>query len=241
VEIVREHVERGGRLFVALRPRQKTGLEAFLRESGVRVGGEGQVVDPSDCLFPYPTIPKVRQFALHEVNAGMGNSYVVMPESCPVDPEDPQRPDWRVNSLVRSGPQSWEEKGPLDPQARPRRDGDERGGNLPLVVAVEKPASRAPEGSGKKAKLIVWGSAAALTNAFLSPGGAMDSRQVDYVINNFRWLADRGALEIGPTPVKEGFVDIQMPAMVRLRWVVLAGFPLLGVLLGLMTWFLRRK
>jgi hypothetical protein len=240
IELLRDYLERGGSLLVALRPRVRSGLEAFLEEYGVKPA-DAVVLDGMEYFPPRRTDLAVRQFNVHEINRSlvtMANVTFRLPDCAPVDPVDKRDPAWTILPLVRSGPASWEEKGPMGPGVNPKPDPpEERVGNLPLVVAVEKPASKNP---GKRAKLVVWGSVAPFTNAVLNAGGLPQELQVQYVANHFRWLAHREMVGIDPQKISVKPLEMSAEALARLRWVVLAGFPAFGVALGVLVWFLRR-
>jgi hypothetical protein len=240
IGLLRDYLERGGSLLVALRPRVRSGLEEFLEEYGVKVA-DAIVHDGTEYFPPRRTDLAVRQFNVHEINRSlvtMANVTFRLPDCAPVDPVDKRDPNWVIVPLVRSGPASWEEKGSIGPGVSPKPDPpEERVGNLPLIVAVEKPASKA---SGRRAKLIVWGSAAPFTNAVLFAGGILQDLQIQYVANHFRWLAHRDLVGIDPQKISVKPLEMSAEALVRLRWVVLAGFPAFGVALGILVWFLRR-
>jgi hypothetical protein len=240
VEILREYLERGGSLFVALRPRVTTGLEKFLEEYGVKADTAVIVHDPIDCVPPRMNHLRVRRFNAHEINRVMANSYLTMPDACTVDPVE-KGPGWKTVPLAQSGPESWGEKGSVGPDDRPRPDKDEPRGEQNLIVAVEKLLAAAAGEKPRKAKLVVWGSAYPLTNAGMSPGGYVNPPQIHYVVNTFRWLMDKETMEVGSRKVVVEPIQMSPAALGRMWWITVVGFPLVGVALGLMAFFFRRK
>lgn len=241
VEILREYVERGGSLFVALRSRVKSGLEKLLEDYGIKVNPAAIVHDPLDCIPPRLSHLRVRRFNDHPVNRVMAGAYLTMADCCPVEPIE-KGTGWKTVPLAQSGPESWGEKGPLGPDDRPRPDEDERRGPQNLIVAVEKslPASGG-EASPRKAKLVVWGSVHPLTNSGLSPGGHVNSFQLHYVVNTFRWLMERETLEVGAHPVRIDPLQMSPRELDQVWWISSVGFPLVGVILGVLAFFFRRK
>jgi hypothetical protein len=238
VGLLKDYLERGGSLLVALRPRVKNGLEAFLEEYGVKAG-DNLVLDPAQSSPVNPSHLLLRDFNAHDINQGMAGLTFIMADSCTVDPIDRNDPAWRIIPLVMTGPTAWEETGPTGPGTRPKPDGKERVGNLKLIVAVEKPAARPSDEHHKKARMIVWGSVSPFTNPFIS--SRINEYQWTYIVNHFRWLADRRLLEIEHVKVDVRPLDLSAASLSRLRWVVHAGFPAFGLALGALAWFLRRK
>lgn len=239
VGLLKLYLERGGSIFVALRPRSTHGLEGFLEEYGVKVW-KNVMFDPVDHAPGNPSILVVRRFHMHDINRGMLNSVIVMPDCSAVGVLE-KGASWKTVPLARTGPQSWPETSQFNPgdRARPDAEGEERSEHS-VIVAVEKPATSPRDERHKTARLVVWGSAAALTNYVLHPGFLQEG-QVQYLVNNFRWLMDRELLEIQPKKSAPRPPDVSPSTLDKLKWVAILGFPSLGIALGLLTWFLRRK
>lgn len=236
LDVIRDYLEHGGSLLVALRPKVRTRLEKLLEDYNVKVG-ENLVCDPQQYVPPYLTTIRVVDFNVHPVNRNMVNVPFILPQTCTIDPIPRRDANWTITPLAMAGPASWEEKGPIE-NAKP--DADERVGNMKLIVAVEKTAT-AKEPRRKTAKIDVWGSALPFTNDLLKTPYVFQTVQGQYVVNHFRWLMERELLEIEPKKVVVKPLDMSAPALNRLFWVVVVGFPLFGVSLGLLAWFLRRK
>ncbi len=244
IGLLRDFLERGGSLLVAVRARVKTALEPLLEEYGARVG-DNLVHDGVEYNPPRRTDLLVRDFQVHAINRTlvmMANVSFVVPECSTVDPVEKRGAGWATVPLMRSGPQSWEEKGETGPgKPTPRPDNDERGGHLPLVVAVEKPASKPLDARHAQARLLVWGSATPFTNAVLGADPFVNEFQRDYMVNNFRWLVGRELMNIDSRKVSVRPLEASAGAIGRLKLAVVWGFPSVGVVLGLVVWFLRRK
>jgi hypothetical protein len=236
--VLKDYLERGGSLLIALRPRVKIGLDGFLEEYGVKAG-DNLVLDAAQSNPSGMSHLLLRDFNAHDINQGMAGLTFVMADSCTVDPVEKGDASWKITPLVMSGPDSWEETGPTGPGTRPKPDGKERTGNLKLIVAVEKPASRAMDEHHKTSKLVVWGSVSPFTNPYFSSRAS--EYQWTYIVNHFRWLADRRLLEIEHAKVDVKPLDMSAAALTRLWWVAQVGFPAFAVVLGVIAWFLRRK
>jgi hypothetical protein len=240
LDVLREYVERGGSLLITVRPKVRTGIEKFLEEYSVKVG-ENIVIDPQQYNPPRQTDLIVVDFNAHPVNRNMVNVQFLMPTCCTIDPMPRRDKDWTVTPLVMAGPNSWEEKGGVSAGDRPKPDADERVGNMKLMVAVEKVASRPMDEKHKIAKIDVWGTADPFTNRRLPGGHIFGTVQGQYVVNHFRWLMDRQVLEIEPKKMTVKPLAMSGEALGRLRWIIHLGFPLFAVALGVLAWFLRRK
>lgn len=238
LQVLRDYLARGGRMLVALRARVKTGLEEFLEEYGVRVGDN--IVHELRDFFPNSRRNLVvRDFSVHAVNRGMVNVNFPIPHCCSLTPVN-KGPGWKITPLARSSADSWTETGPVGGRARPAPGGkDEEPGPHALIIAVEKPAAHehGEKTDKKQPRLLVWGSFIPFTNTVLASGG----RRLQYIANNFRWLAEEDLLEIEEETIEVRPLDMSQAAIDKLYWGVLVGFPAFGVILGLVQWFLRRK
>lgn len=240
LEVLRGYLERGGSLFVALRPRVKSGLEPLLEEYGVKVGNN-VVLDPQDSAPNKYSVLVLRRFHLHDINRGMVNTRIIFPESCSLAPVE-KGAGWKTAPIARTSPAAWGETSQIRPGDNPRPDTpEEERGEQAVIMAVEKPARSPRDDRHTSAKLIVWGSTIALTDQLLNPPGFPRETEITYLLNNLRWLIDRELLEVKPKPGGPKPIDISAEALVKVKWVTLAGFPALGVVLGLLTWYFRRK
>jgi hypothetical protein len=237
LDVIRDYLERGGSVLIAVRPRVKTGLEKLLQEYSVAVG-DNIVFDPQQFVPPTQTKLVVRDFNLHEVNRNMVNLGFVLPDCCTVDPIPRKDVYWKITPLAMAGPNSWEEKGDLSPARTPRRTPDERQGNMKLITVVER---QFKEPDRKKMKLDVWGSVAPFTDAVLYANRMAQEVQIQYVINHFRWLLDREVMDIKPERIEVKPLLLNDDQLTHLFWIVMAGFPAFGVVLGVLAWFVRRK
>lgn len=237
IDILRDYLERGGKVLVAVRPRVRTGIEKLLEEYSVLVG-DNIVMDAQQFKPPSQSGLIVRDFNVHDVNRNMVNLGYYLPDCCTVDPLIRKDPYWKIAALAMAGEYSWEEKGETGPGSRPRRDGDERGGNMKLITAVE----RQFKGDDKKRmKLDVWGSVSPFTDTVLRSGNRPQEVQVQYLVNHFRWLLDKDIMDLKPETFPVRPLLLKDDQLSRLNWVVFAGFPAFGLALGFLAWFVRRK
>ena len=237
-EALEKYWKRGGRFFVALHPliadplvELKRSLETF----GVRYNRD--VVVDTRRENRNPGFLTVRAFMQHPVNQGMYNSGYLIPFASTVDPVLIKK-DAQAKVLFISSPESYAETD-LPPKEDSKHNVGERVGNLPLAAVAEEAAA-----VGRPARIIAWGSSMALNNQFNITGGAPNERTVGYVLNNFRWLLEREMLIAAPSESRKLKMRPFQPGADGLSvmwWVSIVVIPLVGVVLGGVTWHFRRK
>ena len=230
--------QRGGRLFVALHP--LTGdpideLRKFLETCGVKMNRD--IVIDAAREQNEPLILVVREYGRHPVNQGMFGLPFRVALSCSVDPVVANK---RMQSmtLFRSSPQTWGETD-LPPKNTAKQSPGERWGPVPLAVASEESFA-----TGKLSRIIAWGGVVALSNEFNMIQDTPNDLTLGYILNNFRWLMERDVLIAAPTDSRKPRMKPFAPppgANAIIGWISLAGIPLLGVLLGGLAWYFRRK
>lgn len=238
-DILREYLRRGGRLFVALHPKMDSGLEQFLQDFGVQVRNSGWVCDNYENLGSRGFL-RVQRFEPHEINRGMQNlnSTFTVPLTSVVERVEHVSPRLVCLPLFRSGPNAWEELGAMDQQPPVKDEGEEKG-EMFLGMAVS--GQLVEEGSAN-ARLVVWGSVHALCDLNLVNAESVVFENLEYILNHFRWLMGReDTIAIPEKRPGQRPMDLSPTALNRIKWVTLAGFPSLGILVGILAWFLRRK
>jgi len=239
IDLLKEYMSRGGGVFFAVDPGSRADLQTFLRDFGVEAR-RGVVLDNYENLRHDRRFLRVQRYSDHEINRGMQNlnmSFIV-PLTSIVRPANQRVAGCVVTPLFFSGPQAWEETGPLN-QPRPVRDPGELSAmeteekQFPLGVAVSVALGR------HDARMIVWGSASALFDYNI---GRLSVMNLEYILNHFRWLVGREEL-IAVPPKRPGQrpMDLAPPTLARIQWITILGFPMLGIVMGFLAWFLRRK
>lgn len=253
LDALKEYLETGGRMFVALEPRSAAavpGLSQFLAAWGARPG-RGVVHDPQSSYPNRPWWLRVRNFERHTINQEFHGAYVDVPMCMSVSPVALPGDRLTAAALLRSGKESFEDR-----NGNGKRDAvlDERGLEDPergeptsehvLAVAVEGKAVKAPRFAERPtSKLVVWGSVVALTNENHMGVLGMNEVGIAYCLNTFRWLLDMEQVITPGSRRSFKVVPVDLGAkgesVIRhLSWFVI---PSLGVLLGVVAWWFRRK
>ncbi|MBI2900839.1 MAG: Gldg family protein [Planctomycetes bacterium] len=246
IDVLKAYLARGGSLFIATVPDSRADLNPFLKEYGVEVR-RGVVLDPAENYRGDRRWLRIQRFGEHEVNRGMQNVNMsfILPFASVVGPLAKPPAGCTVTPILFAGPNAWEETGPLT-QAWPKPDANELRSTLsdplPLGVAVSA-ALRGPAREGRRdARLVVWGSAAALFDYNFVLLGRTNFTNLEYILNQFRWLMGREELiAIPPKRPGQRPMDLSPSALDKIKWVTILGFPVLGVIVGALAWFVRRK
>jgi hypothetical protein len=119
----------------------------------------------------------------------------------------------------------------------PGQPGDYQLGEGELSGSRAVAAAIAPQGAGR---LVLFGASSFLTNAYFATEGGRAN--LDLGLNSVNWLVGREeAVESRPRQVYESRVDLLDEERRLIGLYVLALMPLGGVLLGLLTWWARRR
>lgn len=236
-DALRQYWVRGGRLFVATYPVTPDPMEEFrkfLESVGVRLNRD-IVVDAAREMGDSGVI-LVQRYAKHPVNLNqVGMDYRVAFTSS-VDAQV-VRKNMQSMPLFFSSEKCWTETD-LPPTSKSRHTAGERWGPIPLAVASEEAV-----GPQKFARIVAWGGVSALTNELNLVQDRPNDLTLSYIVNNIRWLVDREML-VAPKPSRQPRMRPFAPpagADSVIGWISLGVIPFLGVALGGLAWYFRRK
>ena len=237
-DALKKYWSRGGRLFVALHPLipDKMGeFRAFLESIGVRVNRD--IVIDAQRELGDPGMLVIREYGRHPVNQGMHGLPFRIALTCSVQPIAVSK---RMQSmaLMQSSKATWAETD-LPPKSTSKQTPGEPWGPVPVSVASEEIMA-----SGKPARIIAYGGVAALTNEFNMVQDTPNDWTLGYFLNNIRWLIERDVLMVAPEVSRKPRMKPFSPppgADAIIGWISLAGIPFLGIALGGLAWYFRRK
>lgn len=197
---------------------------------GVLVDGQGSALGLSD-----PRLLATRQYPPQAVTQGFTLT-TLFPQVAALARATLGR--WHVAPLLRSGPQSWTERQPID-DAHPstiRFDADagEVKGPLDFGLALTR---LSPDPSHNQQRVAVIGDGDFLSNAFLGKGGnrAFGERL-------FNWLLDDDALiGVPPRQAQVAPLELSQRGLNRFTGAFLVALPLLLALAGLLLGWRRRR
>lgn len=241
------YVEGGGALFVALDPRSQTNLYDMLAGWGV-LFGDDVVVDRALAVFGQATTPIAQEYdGRHPITARLREpSLFPMARSVELAPETENR----YSILVKTGDESWAERDLEGWQESGRAEYDELDllGPVPIAIAgsPELPGAAAAahdvHGAGEappaaEGRIVVFGDSDFATNEYLDA-----LRNKDLFVNSINWLAgDVSQISVRPNVSRASSFQMSQNEFRRIQYLSLFILPEAIAVLGVVTWWLRRK
>lgn len=234
IALIRDYLNRKGRLLLLLDARTQSGLEPLLREWGVLLGND-VVVDESRTLSgrelhvtAYPSHP------ITDPLQGLASVFF-LPRSIRPRPMGGGGDKPAVSELATCTAAGWAEFDPDDPAVLfdPQVD---ISGPVPVAVAIERGPVPGVHVQIRSTRLVVVGD-----SQFVSNGGLMGAN-ADFFLNAVNWLLDRGELlALSPKTADEMRLVMDARQLHALFWSVVVLLPGLVAALGLwITWRRRR-
>ena len=233
--VLKQYVEKAGKLFLFLYPKGEAPLKALLNEWGVVVHND-LVVDVNSNPFGGASrkfTPLVFDYGTHEITADLNKNNVatIFPLTRSLERKEKMAPGVKFEYLVKSSPNAWGETELNQKQIKFDNGKDVRG-PLTLAAVVTKDIKDMGQ-----AQIIIFGSNMIATNNYLLMSGNQD-----LVLNAFNWFAEEKTL-ISMSPKKGG---VHIMTLTPRQNIIVASFtviaiPLLVVLFGLVYWMRRRK
>jgi ABC-type uncharacterized transport system involved in gliding motility auxiliary subunit len=257
INILRQHVEGGGRLLLMVDYQKSPRLAELASSWGANVGNN-IVIDLSGIgqLFGgSPLTPVIAQYEPHPITEVMGNVVSLFPMTRSVDPG--QAPSgWQVSKLFSTTARSFATTDLQVVDGELRRDpSKETEGPISVGVAAtydvpdtaaaegepgaaddDAAASATDETEAKEGRLVVTGTSQFARNAFIGLGGNRD-----LLLNMLNWLSsDEDLISIRPKDPENTPISMTQSGMTRLFFATVIGLPLLIVFAGVRVWWLRR-
>lgn len=244
IAVIENYLRNQGKLFVALDPRQKNGLENLLIRYGVKTGEDAvvgivSIMGAKSLTQTYiyslaeGTHPIVEQLARNEVN-------LIMPYSRMVGIQAPSpdiQPQPQPQIIVRTHKSFWAETGKID-NASVFDKGTDTAGPIPVMVAVEVGGVATEEVKVNTTKIVVVGSSLFLSNKIMMSADG----NYDLFFNSINWMLKRTELiGIAPKPVEEFKITAKPGQVGAISWLILLGLPLAMAFIGATVWWRRRK
>ena len=252
VAALRNYVNAGGRLLLMLdgtvEEDNSGALVQLAAEWGVKVNDDIVIdLSPVGQLFGGgPLTPLIAEYdTAHAITKVMGNVNSLFPMTRSVISEGASG-GWTVTELMKTTPSSFattafevandelvrkpqaETPGPLNVAVAATMDLPDDG------AAPEEPGAEAED--SKQARVVVTGSSRFARNSFFGRGG-----NADLFLNMLSWLSsDEDMISIRPKDPANTPMDISQSQM---RWLLLGlvlGLPLVIVVAGVRTWWVRR-
>ena len=232
--LIRDYLDRKGRLLLLLDARSRSGLEPLLRDWGIQLGDD-TVMDPTRTLTGRELL--LSTYPDHAITAPLQGiaSVFYLPRSIRPIAVTAGIDKPVVAALATCSADGWAEFEPDDasPRFDPRVDVP---GPLPVAVAIERGPVPGVHVQIRPTRIVVFGD-----SGFASNGGLVGAN-ADLLLNSVNWLLEREELlGIAPRLPGELRLALNRDQLRRLFTAVGIVLPALVVLAGLgMAWHRRR-
>jgi ABC-type uncharacterized transport system involved in gliding motility auxiliary subunit len=235
VKVVKEFLDKGGRVLLLAEPGVRTGLEEVVKSFGLELGNN-TVMDASEfgrLLGQGPDSAIIAEFAEHQTVKDLNGSVVVLKSARSVTQVD--APGATVTLLGKSNARSWGETSVGAGEYR--WDIGELRGPVP-VMAVSTRAVNAPEGKrSDEARLIVVGDADLANNQYR----AVASNR-DLLLNLVAFAAEaEDKISIRPKTRSSSRIHLGPGEASLVAFFALDVMPVSLLSLGLAVWLVRRR
>ncbi len=233
IALIRDYLNRKGRLLLLLDARTQTGLEPLLLEWGAILGTD-VVVDESRTLSGRELY--VTRYPDHAITAPLQNltSVLFLPRSIRSAPPPAGGDKPVVTQLATCSALGWAEFDPDDASAHFDVHVD-LAGPIPVAVAIERGPVPGVHVQIRPTRLVVIGD-----SDFASNGGIMGAN-ADLFLNSVNWLLDREELlALSPKTFEELRLVIDARQLQTLFWAVVVALPGIVAVLGFWIAWRRR-
>jgi ABC-type uncharacterized transport system involved in gliding motility auxiliary subunit len=242
-------LKRGGRLLVAIGPRQGDDrLPTLLRSWGVKLGSD-VVIDREVRLFEGPrlgVVPIAQTYGKHPITENF-RDITVYPQTRTVEPDADGKKGLTVTALVKTSDSSWAESAidEVFDKGTAAIDDKDRKGPLSIAVASEAKLKdmgvEAPAEAGKKrdeARLVVFGSSLFADNQQF----AQARLNGDLFLNAVGWLVGQEELvSIRSRTVRTSRADLTPDEVGQLFYLSVLIIPQVLIAFGIAVWWQRKS
>ena len=233
IDHVIKYIDRGGNLLWLVDPGSDYGLSRLAEYLTLSIDG-ATVIDPLARLvgIDNPTFAIVANYPKHPLWEQF-EATTLFPQITAVTPLADAK-DWRQDIILRSGHQSWLERGDL--AGNVRLGDDDLAGPIPLAVSLQR--QFAPGESYEKAqRVVVMGDGDFIANQYIGNAGnlGLGLRLINWLSENDNLIAIP-APERGDRELTLSFFESQLIAV-----GFLIAIPALLLLTGMLIWWRRRR
>src|SRR5206468_9093859 len=218
-------------VFVMLDPRQKTGLEDWLKKWGVQVDDDLVVAKGGVLLGTELLVVEAlgTEYAQHPITVkleGVNTSFPYARSVRQLVQSEGAADRPRVTELVKTPPAFWGETD-LDSENAQLDPAKDIRGPLPLACAVEVGKPQGVDVDIGDTRMVVVGSSSFVDNSSLAGG------DLDFFMNALNWLLKREQLvAVGPKVPEEFRLDMSVQQVRTVYALTIVGLPLAIALLG---------
>jgi ABC-type uncharacterized transport system involved in gliding motility auxiliary subunit len=224
-KLVKEWVEKGGKLVAMIDPGVSSGLEGAFESWGIKLGKD-EVIDPE---AQNPEVAIAQQYTEHPITLprGAGLQLTIFPVARSVSKLPAPASGWAVIELARTGPQAWGETGSLASGQVKFDPGQDLKGPVPLACASTKGDSR----------VVVVGNSLFAANGYFRLSGNRD-----FAVNAVSWAAkEESRISIRPKQRQSNHLFLSAEQKHRMTLFAFDLLPFGLLFAGLVVWQTRKS
>ena len=175
VKLLKDWVEKGGKLVAMIDPGAQIGLEGLFESWGIHVGKD-EVIDPE---AQNPELAIGQSYADHPITQPRSSPFAqatIFPVARSVSRSPKPPEDWTVTELAKTGDRAWGETSSFANGKVEFNEGKDLKGPVPLAVAAIKPLG--------ETRVVVVGNSLFAANGYLRLYG-----NKDFALNAVSWAA----------------------------------------------------
>lgn len=237
IKALQEYLDRGGNLLWLTEPDSgDVGTAPLAQALGVRVL-PGTLVDGTGASFGLgdPRLIVQTAYPPHAITRGFKLN-TLFPQVAALAAESGA--EWAHASILRSGPQSWNQIAAVDPQQAATIKYDENAGELRGPLDFGLALTRlSPSPDKNEQRAVVIGGGDFLSNSYLSNGGnrAFGERVIDWLLN------DDALVGLSPRGAPDRALKLTQLDLDAITWGFLIALPLLLLSSGVVIAWRRRR
>jgi ABC-type uncharacterized transport system involved in gliding motility auxiliary subunit len=224
-KLVKEWVEKGGKLVALVDPSVATGLESAFESWGIKVGKD-EVIDPE---AQNPEVAIAQQYTDHPITQprSAGLQLTIFPVARSVSKLPTAPAGWTDVELARTGPRAWGETSSLASGRVEFNEGQDLKGPVPLAVAANKGESR----------VVVIGNSLFAANGYFRLSGNRD-----FAVNAVSWAAkEESRISIRPKQRQSNHLFLSADQKHRMTLFAFDLLPFGLLFAGLVVWQTRKS
>lgn len=226
VKLVREWVDKGGKLVALLDPGVQSGLEGALASWGIQLGKD-EVIDPE---AQNPEIAIAQQYTDHPITQPRNSAFqlaTIFPVARSVSKLANPPAGWTVVELAKTGPRAWGETGSLASGKVEFNPGQDLKGPVPLATSATKGESR----------VVAVGNSLFAANGYFRLSG-----NKDFALNALSWTAkEESRISIRPKQRQSNHLFLSADQKKRMTLFAFDLLPFGLLFAGLVVWQTRKS
>ncbi|WP_026731546.1 GldG family protein [Fischerella sp. PCC 9605] len=245
VKVLRDYLNQGGNLLLAIDPGTDPKLDSLLTEWGVKLDNR-LAVDVSGSVAFGPAVPIVTEYGQHPITKDFGNSISFYRLARPIETTPVPGVEATKLLLTKPYPNTWAESD-LQNENLQFNEGKDLKGPLTLGVALKRklpvpsqanPSPTPPANpTATESRMVVIGD-----SDFATDGSFAQQLNGDVFLNSVNWASqqDRQPLSIRPKEPKNRRINLTSAQANVLALSSLLVLPLIGFAVAAILWWLRR-